>query len=122
MKWLAVECFNREYSHKSDVWAFGIVLWEIASLGSTPYPNVDNTQIMQFVSGGGRLPKPESCSNEFYDLMLGCWKHEPSDRPSFKELLDWIKKLKQPLYANIDTMSNSYIIPGETDDDCAFVN
>lgn len=122
MKWLAVECFKGEYSHKSDVWAFGIVLWEIASLGSVPYSSVDNYHIVHFVNNGGRLTKPESCNNESYELMLGCWKHNPSDRPSFKELMDWIKRLKQPLYANVDTISNSYIIPGDGDDDCAFVN
>lgn len=122
MKWLAIECFKGNYSNKSDVWAFGIVLWEIASLGSVPYPSIDNNSIMHFVNSGGRLPKPESCSNESYELMLGCWKQESSDRPSFKELLDWIKKLKQPLYVNLETLSNSYIIPGDENDDCAFVN
>lgn len=122
MKWLAVECFKREYSHKSDVWAFGIVLWEIASLGNVPYPNIDNNQIMHYVSNGGRLPKPDNCSKGFYELMLACWRHEPSNRPSFKELLDWIKKLKQPLYINVETISSSYIIPGDVDDDCAFAN
>ncbi|KAL5279348.1 hypothetical protein ACFFRR_003750 [Megaselia abdita] len=124
VKWLAVECFTKEYSHKSDVWAFGIVLWEIASLGTVPYPSVDNKQILSFVSNGGRLTKPENCSNDFYELMLACWRHDPSERPSFKELLEWIQRLKQPLYANIDTLSDSYIIPGdgEGDDDCAFVN
>jgi serine/threonine protein kinase len=72
------------YSYKSDVWSFGIVLWELFSYGRIPYPGMSNSMTVEKVLNGYRLPCPENCPIEIYNLMEQCWSEEPFDRPSFK--------------------------------------
>ncbi|XP_072019234.1 uncharacterized protein [Amphiura filiformis] len=86
-RWLAMESLAyRKYSHKSDVWAFGVLLWEIITLGSTPYQDLDKRYIHEYLQAGNRLPQPEGCNNEIYQLMRKCWQETPEQRPTFDEL------------------------------------
>ncbi|KAK4821476.1 hypothetical protein QYF61_020690 [Mycteria americana] len=71
------------YSSESDVWSFGILLWEAFSLGAIPYTNLSNQQTREAVEQGVRLDPPEQCPEEVYRLMQRCWEYDPRKRPSF---------------------------------------
>ncbi|XP_042660320.1 tyrosine-protein kinase Fes/Fps isoform X1 [Tyto alba] len=84
VKWTAPEALNYgRYSSESDVWSFGILLWEAFSLGAVPYTNLSNQQTREAVEQGVRLDPPEQCPEEVYRLMQRCWEYDPHKRPSF---------------------------------------
>ncbi|KAM9275669.1 tyrosine-protein kinase Fes/Fps [Morus bassanus] len=84
VKWTAPEALNYgRYSSESDVWSFGILLWEAFSLGAVPYTNLSNQQTREAVEQGVRLDPPEQCPEEVYRLMQRCWEYDPRKRPSF---------------------------------------
>ncbi|KAL0851706.1 hypothetical protein ABMA28_000031 [Loxostege sticticalis] len=87
IKWTAPEglAYNT-FSTKSDVWAFGILLWEIATYGMSPYPGVDLADVYHMLEKGYRMECPPGCPAAVYELMRGCWQWSPSDRPSFREI------------------------------------
>lgn len=68
-------------------WSFGVVLWEIVTLGGSPYYEMNDKDVMNKVPMGIRLTKPLNCSFQLYDLMTNCWKHEAESRPNFVEIL-----------------------------------
>lgn len=87
LKWIAPEAMAKKiFSQASDVWSFGVVLWEIASYGSTPYGRVLTAEIQEKVCGGLRLQRPSTCPEDFYAVMLDSWAAAPRDRPSFAQL------------------------------------
>ncbi|XP_028039144.1 vascular endothelial growth factor receptor 1 isoform X2 [Bombyx mandarina] len=87
VKWLAIECMvDRIFSTQSDVWSYGIVLWEMFSLAKTPYPNISPTDLLRWLSDGNRLEKPPFADDRLYNVMLRCWHQKPTARPSFTEL------------------------------------
>jgi serine/threonine protein kinase len=87
LKWMAIESITaREFTTSSDVWAFGVTLYEIGTIGGFPYPSINNEDLLRMLSQGYRLEKPDNCSSEVYDLMLKCWEEEPMERPSFSQL------------------------------------
>ena len=90
VKWLAIECLrDRIFSTQSDVWAFGVVLWEMFSLGKTPYPGIEpGLELYDKLSANYRMSRPEFSPNNVYRLMLDCWAAEPKHRPRFRELAD----------------------------------
>ncbi|XP_043934198.1 tyrosine-protein kinase Fes/Fps [Protopterus annectens] len=99
VKWTAPEALNYgRYTPESDVWSYGILLWETFTLGSTPYPNMTNPQTREEVEKGYRLPIPESCPQDVYKLMCRCWEYDPKKRPNFSvihhDLVDIRKKWK----------------------------
>ncbi|XP_064422102.1 tyrosine-protein kinase Fes/Fps [Latimeria chalumnae] len=84
VKWTAPEALNYgRYTSESDVWSFGILLWETFSMGSTPYPAMTNQQTRDEIEQGYRMPPPEGCPQEIYQLMSRCWEYEPRKRPAF---------------------------------------
>ncbi|XP_046677240.1 tyrosine-protein kinase receptor Tie-1-like [Homalodisca vitripennis] len=88
LRWLSVEAMRDSlYSSKSDVWAFGVVLWEIGTLGGFPYPTVSDHELLQYLVSGKRLEQPENFSDELYTLMEICWSLSVDERPTFKEIL-----------------------------------
>ncbi|XP_077979883.1 hepatocyte growth factor receptor-like isoform X1 [Glandiceps talaboti] len=94
VRWMALESLERNiYNNKTDVWSFGVVLWELMTRGVTPYPSVDNWDISKYLRKGKRLPQPQYCSDELYDLMVNCWSVMPDDRPDFTELVYLLKKI-----------------------------
>ncbi|XP_055912012.1 uncharacterized protein LOC129946026 [Eupeodes corollae] len=86
IRWMAPEALQyNEFSIETDVWAFGIVLWEIATLGATPYSNLSGREVVRHVLQGTRPELPKDGRHGFFDLMLQCWHKVPSMRPTFHE-------------------------------------
>ncbi|MBN3314006.1 UFO kinase, partial [Atractosteus spatula] len=87
VKWMAVESLAESvYTTKSDVWSFGVTMWEIVSRGRTPYPGVHNHEIPDLLESGIRLKEPADCDRKLYEVMLSCWHRDPAQRPGFAEL------------------------------------
>ncbi|XP_024417417.2 tyrosine-protein kinase Fes/Fps isoform X2 [Desmodus rotundus] len=96
VKWTAPEALNYgRYSSESDVWSFGILLWETFSLGASPYPNLSNQQTREFIETGGRLPSPELCPDAVFRLMEQCWAYEPGQRPSFSTIYQELQSIRK---------------------------
>ncbi|XP_003974642.2 fibroblast growth factor receptor 1-A isoform X3 [Takifugu rubripes] len=89
VKWMAPEAlFDRIYTHQSDVWSFGVLLWEIFTLGGSPYPGVPVEELFKLLKEGHRMDKPSTCTHELYMMMRDCWNAVPSQRPTFKQLVE----------------------------------
>ena len=95
VKWMAPESIvDRIFTTKSDVWSYGILLWEIFSLGSTPYPGLEvNEEFIQGVVDGDRImTRPKYCPGELYDsVILNCWLLNPGDRLDFAKISEQIR-------------------------------
>ncbi|EDS31696.1 tyrosine kinase [Culex quinquefasciatus] len=86
IRWMAPEALQYHiFSRETDVWAFGIVLWEIATLGCTPYPTLSGREVVRNVPSGARPEIPPDCRPELYDLMQRTWRKDPRQRPTFSE-------------------------------------
>lgn len=114
VKWMAPEAlFHRVYTTQSDVWSYGILLWEIMTLGGllipllilpvcftflnfsgTPYPSVPSVEkLFKLLRNGHRMEKPPCCSLEIYMLMRECWSYQPKERPVFSELVEDLDRI-----------------------------
>ncbi|XP_046914713.2 epidermal growth factor receptor isoform X2 [Dermatophagoides farinae] len=94
IKWLALECIqHRIFTHKSDVWSFGVTVWELLTYGGKPYENVSARDVPDLLEKGERLPQPTICTIDVYMLMVKCWMIDPESRPSFKELAEEFAKM-----------------------------
>ncbi|XP_060000258.1 fibroblast growth factor receptor 4 isoform X2 [Lagenorhynchus albirostris] len=94
VKWMAPEAlFDRVYTHQSDVWSFGILLWEIFTLGGSPYPGIPVEELFSLLREGHRMDRPPHCPPELYGLMRECWHAAPSQRPTFKQLVEALDKV-----------------------------
>ncbi|XP_072880871.1 tyrosine-protein kinase Fes/Fps [Hemitrygon akajei] len=99
IKWTAPEALNYgRFTTESDIWSFGILLWETFTLGSTPYPTMTNQQTREEVEQGYRMESPDTCPEEIYNIMTRCWEYDPKRRPSFstvhQQLVNIRKKWK----------------------------
>ncbi|KAM7393435.1 hypothetical protein PAMA_008200 [Pampus argenteus] len=84
VKWYAPECINYfKFSSKSDVWSFGVLMWEAYSFGQKPYKGMKGNDVMQMIESGQRMEAPVNCPTEMYDLMRACWTYKVEDRPKF---------------------------------------
>uniref|UniRef100_A0A3Q3H2H1 Vascular endothelial growth factor receptor 3 n=1 Tax=Labrus bergylta TaxID=56723 RepID=A0A3Q3H2H1_9LABR len=97
LKWMAPESiFDKVYTSQSDVWSFGVLLWEIFSLGASPYPGVQiDEDFCKRLKDGVRMRAPETASPEIYGIMLACWHGEPKERPPFPSLVQILGDLLQ---------------------------
>ncbi|NXV38570.1 FER kinase, partial [Rissa tridactyla] len=88
IKWTAPEALNYgRYTSESDVWSFGILLWETFSLGVCPYPGMTNQQAREQVEKGRyRMSAPQKCPEEICKIMQRCWAYKPENRPKFSEI------------------------------------
>ncbi|XP_032288741.1 tyrosine kinase receptor Cad96Ca isoform X2 [Drosophila virilis] len=94
IRWMATESlYDNIFSIKSDIWSFGILMWEIVTLGSTPYPGISAADVMRKVRDGYRLEKPEHCRRELYNIMYYCWSQDVNERPTFAEIIKMLDKL-----------------------------
>ena len=94
LRWLAPEAIrHNKFSVYSDIWSYGVVLWEVFTFGARPYDKLSNAQVVQSILNGKFLPQPDRCPESVYILMLKCWLKQPSKRPWFsvisKELADF---------------------------------
>lgn len=89
VKWMPPEAFMEGiFTCKTDTWSFGVLLWEILSLGYMPYPCKTNQEVLEFVTSGGRMDPPKSCPGPVYRVMTQCWQHCPEHRPNFSTILE----------------------------------
>uniref|UniRef100_A0A8C1X703 receptor protein-tyrosine kinase n=1 Tax=Cyprinus carpio TaxID=7962 RepID=A0A8C1X703_CYPCA len=97
LKWMAPETiFDRVYTTQSDVWSFGVLLWEIFSLGASPYPGVCiDESFCRRLKEGTRMRAPDYATPEIYQTMLDCWLDRPKDRPTFTQLVEHLGNLLQ---------------------------
>lgn len=95
--WCAPECINYlKFTSQSDVWAYGVTLWEMFSYGFQPWAALTGQQILEAIDEPSyqRLEQPECCPKEYYSLMLRCWAHDPNARPKFAEILQILPDCK----------------------------
>jgi serine/threonine protein kinase len=98
IRWVAPEAFtDRKYSSKSDVWSYGVVLYEIFTFGKKPYENWKNRRVIEEIKVGNRMERSPLCPEEIYELMISTWHADPSQRPSFNSLSESIDWLMQTL-------------------------
>ncbi|XP_020313384.1 tyrosine-protein kinase Fer isoform X1 [Oncorhynchus kisutch] len=96
IKWTAPEALNYgRYSSESDVWSYGILLWETFSLGVCPYPGMTNQQAREQVEKGYRMSCPQKCPDEVYKVMQKCWEYKPENRPKFADLQKELASVKK---------------------------
>uniref|UniRef100_A0A665VE10 Hepatocyte growth factor receptor n=1 Tax=Echeneis naucrates TaxID=173247 RepID=A0A665VE10_ECHNA len=117
VKWMALESLQtHKFTTKSDVWSFGVLLWELMTRGAPPYSDVNSFDITVYLLQGRRLLQPEFCPDALYTVMIECWHPKPERRPSFSELVSRISAifssfsgehyvLLNTTYVNIDKMS-----------------
>uniref|UniRef100_A0A8C7K2K6 receptor protein-tyrosine kinase n=1 Tax=Oncorhynchus kisutch TaxID=8019 RepID=A0A8C7K2K6_ONCKI len=124
VKWMAPESiFECVYTVKSDVWSYGILLWEIFSLGKSPYPNVVvDTRFYKLIKDGCYMSQPDFAPPEIYTIMKMCWNLEPTERPTFSTIGQLIQRLlpDQPdhTYRNVQDKTPQQGDPAKTNGDC----
>nr|XP_039261485.1 proto-oncogene tyrosine-protein kinase ROS-like isoform X1 [Styela clava]XP_039261486.1 proto-oncogene tyrosine-protein kinase ROS-like isoform X1 [Styela clava] len=107
VRWMAPESLvDNIYTSQSDVWSFGVLLWEILTFGQQPYPARTNIEVLQYVRNGGRLKKPHDCPDDFYSLMIKCWHNTPTLRPSFSWAVKWLQQFKDRNVASANEEDN----------------
>ncbi|KAM9240253.1 proto-oncogene tyrosine-protein kinase ROS [Leptosomus discolor] len=95
VRWMAPESLiDGVFTNRSDVWAFGVLMWEILTLGQQPYPGFSNTEVLHYVRSGGRLESPNNCPDDLCDLMARCWAQEPHNRPTFSYIQDKLQEIR----------------------------
>ncbi|XP_054630958.1 receptor tyrosine-protein kinase erbB-4-like isoform X5 [Dunckerocampus dactyliophorus] len=87
VKWMALECIHyRKFTHQSDVWSYGVTIWELMTFGGKPYDSISTREIPDILEKGERLPQPPICTIDVYMVMVKCWMIDADSRPKFKEL------------------------------------
>lgn len=95
IKWTAPEALRDNlFTTKSDVWSFGILLWELYSFGRVPYPRIPMADVTRFVESGNRMEPPENCPPKVAEIMLQAWNMDPKGRPTFAQLRDIFTDLR----------------------------
>ncbi|XP_026856488.2 macrophage-stimulating protein receptor [Electrophorus electricus] len=98
IKWMAIESLQtQKFTTKSDVWSFGVLMWEMLTRGASPYPDVDPYDMSQYLLQGRRLPQPQYCLDSLWCIMLQCWNPEPDFRPTFSELVQDLQNIHSSL-------------------------
>ncbi|XP_063357491.1 tyrosine-protein kinase receptor Tie-1 isoform X1 [Pelmatolapia mariae] len=109
VRWMAIESLNYSvYTTKSDVWSFGVLLWEIVSLGGTPYCGMTCAELYEKLPQGYRMEKPKNCDDEVYELMRQCWRDRPYERPPFSQISLQLNRMQEArkAYVNMALFEN----------------
>ncbi|XP_072042484.1 uncharacterized protein [Amphiura filiformis] len=110
LRWMSIESWADDiHTKESDVWSFGILLWEIVTLGARPYPGRGTRAVIRDVQSGFRMLKPRHCLQELYDIMSACWLSNPHERPSFPEIIRNLDRIIE--------MKSDYLLLDEIDED-----
>lgn len=110
IRWMAPEALQYHvYSVETDVFAFGIVLWELATLGITPYPTLSGREVLRGVPDGVRPEIPSSCRQELSETMTHCWHKDPNQRPSFTDVRKSLSRALLQWQEEINTNISEYI-------------
>uniref|UniRef100_A0A3Q3J357 Receptor protein-tyrosine kinase n=1 Tax=Monopterus albus TaxID=43700 RepID=A0A3Q3J357_MONAL len=98
IKWMALESIlHRKFTHQSDVWSYGVTVWELMTFGAKPYDMIPARDIPEVLEGGERLPQPLICTIDVYMIMVKCWMIDPDSRPRFKDLvIDFTAMARDP--------------------------
>ncbi|XP_047126150.1 fibroblast growth factor receptor 4 isoform X3 [Hydra vulgaris] len=119
VKWMAPESlFDKVYTIKSDVWSFGIVLWEICTMGGSPYPGLPTEDLFEYLTAGKRMCQPVTCPDELYEIMLQCWQERPEERPWFHEIVSQLQRIiesKNEPPNNLSAFDRIQSVSDETD-------
>ncbi|KAM9441454.1 angiopoietin-1 receptor isoform 2-T2 [Clarias gariepinus] len=104
VRWMAIESLNYSvYTTNSDVWSYGVLLWEVVSLGGTPYCGMTCAELYEKLPQGYRLEKPLNCDDEVYELMRQCWREKPYERPSFAQILVSLNRMLEERKTYVNT-------------------
>nr|XP_022292756.1 proto-oncogene tyrosine-protein kinase ROS-like isoform X1 [Crassostrea virginica] len=108
VRWMSPESLvDGVFTTQSDIWAFGVLSWEVLTFGQQPYQARTNIEVLHFVRSGGQLEQPENCPQDIFELMRKCWCTSPEDRPSFSTIL---KQLEE-FHKNCAVLLTDYIVP-----------
>ncbi|XP_011706171.1 PREDICTED: tyrosine-protein kinase receptor Tie-1-like, partial [Wasmannia auropunctata] len=112
IRWMSPEAVrDHAFSSKSDVWSFGVVLWEIGTLGSFPYATIQDNELLRYLTRNKcRLACPNTISQDIYTIMCSCWNTKPGDRPSFAQLVLDLQILKKPSYSMHEASNPCYAL------------
>uniref|UniRef100_A0A0N5A779 receptor protein-tyrosine kinase n=1 Tax=Parastrongyloides trichosuri TaxID=131310 RepID=A0A0N5A779_PARTI len=114
IKWMALEALDSlVYTLASDVWSFGILLWEIMTLGGTPYPTIDMAKLFTILKKGYRMEAPHNCPQEIYNVMQACWQEKADNRPNFTAIIDYF----QWMIKNDDALQRGEILEYESSEE-----
>ncbi|XP_070547489.1 ephrin type-A receptor 4a-like [Ptychodera flava] len=95
IRWIAPEVLSgNAYTAESDVWSFGVLLWEIFSFGDIPYETLEDDDVKEFIENGNRLEIPSGCTESIYQLMTSCWMEIPAERSTVTDLVDILQKFQ----------------------------
>ncbi|PKK19298.1 insulin receptor [Columba livia] len=117
VRWMAPESLkDGVFTTYSDVWSFGVVLWEISSLAEQPYQGLSNEQVLKFVMDGGYLDQPDNCPERLHSLMQMCWQYNPKMRPTFIEIIEMLKDDLHPSFHEVSFFYSEENKPLETEE------
>uniref|UniRef100_UPI00358F290F insulin receptor-like isoform X2 n=1 Tax=Myxine glutinosa TaxID=7769 RepID=UPI00358F290F len=118
VRWMAPESLkDGVFTANSDVWSFGVVLWEIATLAEQPYQGMSNEQVLKFVIDGGILEQPENCPAILFELMRLSWQYNCKMRPTFLEIISSLKRHLHPSFSSLSFYDSSENRTQESQDD-----
>lgn len=117
LRWMSPEAVtDGKYSSSSDVWSFGVVLWEIGTLGAFPYVNLPNDRVLHYILTGGRLQIPPNFSPSLRELILRCWQLDPAKRPRFHQIVADLENMtsktnQNTAYVDFSQINPYYMLP-----------
>ncbi|XP_078412186.1 insulin receptor-like isoform X1 [Cetorhinus maximus] len=117
VRWMAPESLkDGVFTTYSDVWSFGVVLWEVSTLAEQPYQGLSNEQVLKFVMDGGFLDRPDNCTDRLHTLMQMCWQYNPKARPTFLEIIEMLKDDLHPSFHDVSFYYSEDNKPPDTEE------